>query len=383
MNRDHARQILEQHRDALNRHDVAGLAALYAEDAILESPMFRTVVGRQAIAASFEKLFVLFPDYSITTRESLFIWEDNRAAEFSTATGTQRGPLFGLPPAGQRIEYQAARLFTFRERLIAYEQRIYDFGGVLERLEKTRIDRELAVASAVQQMLMASSNLAGEFFDAARASLPSRSISGDFLEYHHLPGTAFGLALGDVSGKGPPAALVAAMLQGMLSTMSALEAPGALLTRLNLALQRRDIADRYATLAYAVLEPGGRLTYSNAGHPPPLLVTPSGIRPLAEGGPILGVFGDASFPSETLQLAPGDSVVFYSDGVTEAAASDGSDFGVDRLIASTVAHAADPPTVIVDSLIGAVREFVGPAALVDDATIGVLKLTRRLATDRV
>ena len=185
MTRDEAQGILEHHRHALNRHDIDALTAMYAEDAVLESPMFKTVRGRAAIGESFERLFALFPDYSITMRDPLFIWEGDRAAEFSTVTGTQRVALFGLPPTGQPIEYHAARLFAFRDSLIAHEQRIYDFGGVLERLEKTRIDRELATASAVQQMLMARADLVGDFFDVARASLPCRAISGDFLEYHH------------------------------------------------------------------------------------------------------------------------------------------------------------------------------------------------------
>ena len=265
MTRDEAQRILERHRDAWNRHDVTSLMGLYADDAVLESPMFQIVRGKCAIRESFERLFALLPDYAITMRDPLFIWEGARAVEFSAVRGTQRTALFGLPPTGQPIEYQAARLFTFHAGLIAHEQRLYDFAGVLDRLEKTRIDRELATASAVQQMLMARTDLAGEFFEVARAALPCRTISGDFLEYHHVK-AGLGIALGDVSGKGPPAGLVAAMLHGMLSTLTdELEAPDALLARLNVSLQRRNIAERYATLCYAVLAPDGRLTYSNAG----------------------------------------------------------------------------------------------------------------------
>ena len=373
MTRDDARRILEHHRDALNRHDVSSLAALYAEDAVLESPMFNVVRGRTAIGESFSRLFDLFPDYSITMRDPLFIYEGDRAAEFSTVTGTQRTPLYGLPATDRPIEYHAARLFTFRDGLIAYEQRIYDFGGVLDRLEKTRLDRELATASEVQQMLMARSDLSGAFFGVARASLPCRVISGDFLEYHHVPSVRFGLVLGDVSGKGPPAALVAAMLHGML-TMEAdgFRRPGAVLTRLNRGLCGRQMEERYATLCCAVLSPDGQLTYSNAGHPPPLVVTPGGIRCLTAGGPILGVFEHAAFPSESVQLASGDSVVLYSDGVTEAASADGEEFGIDRLIAAAGAHARSEPASLVAGLLGSVKSFTGTAASNDDATIAVL-----------
>ena len=150
------------------------------------------------------------------------------------------------------------------------------------------------------------------------------------------------------------------------------ESPGALLSRLNLGLLRRNIEERYATLCCAVLEPDRRLRYSNAGHPPPLLVTSGGVRPLVTGGPILGVFENAVFPSETLQLSPGDSLVLYSDGVTEAAAPDGSEFGIDRLTAALAACAGARPAALVEALLASVKEFSGDAASVDDATIAVL-----------
>jgi steroid delta-isomerase-like uncharacterized protein len=375
MTRDQAHGLLDQHRDALNRHDVPTLASLYAEDAVLESPMFKTVRGREAIRASFEQLFTLFPDYAITMQEPLFICEANRAAEFSVVTGTQHGPIFGLPPTGRPIVYHAARLFVFDRGRIAHEQRIYDFAGVLERLEKTRIDRELATASAIQQLLMAGTDAAGEFFEVARASLPCRTISGDFLEYHHVPNVAFGLAIGDVSGKGPPAALVAAMLHGMLSMAAdGFTEPGALVQQLNRGLRRRGIEERYATLCYARLAYDGRFSYSNAGHPSPLLVRADDVEPLTAGGPILGVFEQASFPSETLQLHHGDTIVFYSDGVTEASSPDGEEFGVDRLIRAIQASQPASPSLLVSELLSTVRRFTATSALVDDATIAVISV---------
>ena len=102
-------------------------------------------------------------------------------------------------------------------------------------------------------------------------------------------------------------------------------------------------------------------------------MTQAGVRPLVAGGPILGVFDDAAFPSETIQLAAGDSVVFYSDGVTDAEASDGREFGLDRLKAAASEYATARPLACVQGLLAAVREFAGDAASVDDATIAVLR----------
>jgi steroid delta-isomerase-like uncharacterized protein len=376
MTRDETKSLLRRHQDALNRHDVDTVVSLYADDAVIDSPMFDMVRGRDAIRRSFVHLFELFPDYTVSLQDALFIAEGNRAAEFTRVTATQHLALFGLPPTGQRVEYHAARLFTFVRDRIASEHRIYDFRGVLERLEKARVDRELTVASAVQRTLCRTHH-ASAFAEVAGSSLPCRSIGGDFLEYIDLPSGDLGIAVGDVSGKGPAAALVAAMLQGMFSIVATESAhPQMALSRVNRALCRRGIEPRFATLAYAVLSPDGRLTYSNAGHNPPLLLTAAGIERLTVGGPMLGVFDDAEFPQATLTIGAGDSLVMFSDGVTDAIAPDGGDFGMDRLMTCARAAHASAPADILTRLLDTVRDFCGPVPPVDDVTIAVAALRR-------
>jgi steroid delta-isomerase-like uncharacterized protein len=373
MTRDQVLLLLRRHQDALNRHDVDELTTLYAEDAVLESPMFETVRGQDLIRQSFQRLFELFPDYAIEMSDALFISEGNRAAEFSRVTGTQRLELFGLPPTGQRVEYHAARLFTCSHNRITYEHRIYDFRGVLERLEKARLDQELSVASAVQRTLC-QTNHSGAFFDVVGSSLPCRTIGGDFVEYLELPSGQRGVAVGDVSGKGPAAALVAAMLQGMFSIVAlGSPDPQTTLTRISRALCGRGIEPRFATLVYATLSPDGRLTYSNAGHNPPLLLTKHGVTRLTAGGPMLGVFEDAEFPQDTVTLEHGDTLVSFSDGVTDAVAPDGNDFGIERLASSAEMARAEAPAVILDRLFATVGEFCSTAAPVDDVTIVVTR----------
>lgn len=370
MTRHDVRELLQRHHEAINRHDGAALEAIYADDAVLVSPMFDTVRGSRAIRESFERLFAIFPDYTIVMQDELFIAEGNRAAQFGTVTATQRLELFGLPPTGQRIEYHAARLFTLRDHRITYERRLYDFGGVLERLEKTRVDRELATASAVQQTLMARRSPSSASYEIEGASLPCRTIGGDFVDYVDLPGGDVWMALGDVSGKGPPAALVAAMLQGMFATVvSEGSSPEHVLGRLNEALCRRGISPSYATLVCARLVPDGRITYANAGHTPPLLVTPAGVQALTSGGPMLGLFETAAFPEATVVLGSGDTLVAYSDGVTEAAGPDASEFGMGRLINATRNARASSVADLVNHVMTEIKTFSSPTALVDDATI--------------
>lgn len=373
-----ARRLIGLHQDALNRRDVAALAALYADDAVLDSPMFNQVRGRQAIADSFVQLFQLFPDYTIRLTEALFLSGDQRVAEFCTVRGTHSVEFHGLPATGQEIEYQTARLFTVRDGLIAHERRLYDFRGVLDRLDKVRIDREMTLASVVQATLCRT-RFDGPFCRMVASSLPCRSIGGDFVEYLELTHGGFGLAVGDVAGKGPAAALVAAMLQGMFSIVATMDegGPSEVLTRLNGALFKRGVHPKYATLVYGVLHEDGTFVYSNAGHHPPLLVTNAGTTVLDAGGPILGVFEDATFPEASVRLAPGDRIVAFSDGVTDAESADGSDFGMARLFEAVHTSRQQDAATLVTELLGAVERFTGPVPATDDVTIAAVQYAGR------
>jgi serine phosphatase RsbU (regulator of sigma subunit) len=373
--RDEASRLISRYHDALNAHDVDTLTSFYSEDAVVVSPIFSTLTGRTAIRESFGNLFRLAPDYHVQPDPSLFIFEGARAADINTVRATYSEHLLGLAPTGHRIEYQIVRLVTFRGAEIVHERRLYDLAAVLERLEKVRTDDELKVAGDIQRALLPRTHHRGAYFEAIGASRPSRSIGGDFFEYVDLPSGAFGFALGDVSGKGPAAALLAAMIQGMFSVDADLErSPSATLAQMNRALVRRRIEPRFATLVFGVLAPDGMFDYSNAGHLPPLVVRRAGgIERLSTGGPLLGVFEDVLFPGHRCQLRPGDTVVAFSDGVTEAPGEGDDLFGEERLLAAADAHRLSKPAVLVDALFGAVRAFSGEQAATDDVTITALQ----------
>ena len=375
--RDGAVDLLRRYHEALNSHNVPALMAMYAEDAVAVSPIFHTLKGRPAIQESFENLFALVPDYRVDPNESLFIYEGDRAAEVSTASATRYDALFGVPSTEHRIEYQIVRLLTFKDTRIVYEQRLYDLAGVLERLEKVRLDDELRVAGDIQRTLLARTRHRGAYFEAVGASVPSRAIGGDFFEYADLASGAFGLAIGDVSGKGPPAALLAAMLQGMFSMEADTgHAPSVTLARMNVALVKRGIEPRFSTLFYGVLAADGVFSYASAGHLPPLLVRRDGsVERLSTGGPILGVFRDAVFPGGQVTLDAGDTVVAFSDGMTEALGATGEEFGDARLMQVAASQRGGTPAAMLDALFSAVREFSGSAATtaVDDLTVTVVR----------
>ena len=167
------------------------------------------------------------------------------------------------------------------------------------------MEQEMRIAAEIQQALLPKMARAGAFFARPPRRLPCRSIGGDFYDYVDLPGGALGFALGDVAGKGPPAALLSAMMQGIFAAQAATsDSPSQTISRVNLALYRRGIESRFVTLMYGVLDPDGRLTYCNAGHNPPLILSRSGaaptVRRLECGGPIVGLFEGATFDEETV-----------------------------------------------------------------------------------
>ena len=188
------------------------------------------------------------------------------------------------------------------------------------------------------------------------------------------PGNQFGFVLGDVSGKGLPAALLTALLQGIFATEAGLgRSPADAMERANNTLMRKALQARYATVFYGILAPGGQLTYTNAGHNAPLLVRASGIERLKTGGTILGAFPDATFEQGIVTLSPGDLIVVFSDGVTEAFAGELEEFGEERLIECVRNNATLPPRALLDQVMAAVRAFTGDSPQSDDQTVLVLR----------
>ncbi len=176
-----------------------------------------------------------------------------------------------------------------------------------ETMEKARMEQEMRIAAEIQQALLPKAGRVGRATsDAAAASLPCRSIGGDFFDYVDLSDGSFGFALGDVAGKGPPAALLSAMMQGMFAAQAAgSDSPSRTIGKVNLALYRRGIESRFVTLMYGSLQANGQLLYCNAGHNPPLVVGKNGFRRLECGGPIVGLFESASYEEETVTLVAG------------------------------------------------------------------------------
>jgi phosphoserine phosphatase RsbU/P len=239
-----------------------------------------------------------------------------------------------------------------------------------ETLEKARLEQEMRIAAEIQLALLPRQKYTGDFVDACGSTLPCRSIGGDFYDYIELADHHFAFVLGDVAGKGPPAALLSAMVQGIIAAQTGSnEGPAATLTRVNQAMLRRAIEARYATTFYGVLHPDGRLSSCNAGHNPPIVIGRTGVRRLECGGPPLGLFEDIPLSEESVQLEAGDWIIVFSDGVSEALSASGEEFSDDRIIAAVKPHYHDgEPQKLLDALLSAVKQFAVGAAQSDDVT---------------
>jgi phosphoserine phosphatase RsbU/P len=200
------------------------------------------------------------------------------------------------------------------------------FSGPLTRFEREE-------ARQIQYSLLPAGSLVGSTFEIAFRFSPFAGVGGDFADFFELPDGQVGLYVGDVVGKGLPAALYAALVMGLLRGLHKTGSDTAeSLALLNNRMLVRPVTGRYATTLYANYDPASRiLKFSNAGMPQPLLVSEAGCMPLGEGGLPSGIFANATYDSHSIQLHPGDAVLFASDGLHELRDRYDKDFSWQRL----------------------------------------------------
>ena len=245
-----------------------------------------------------------------------------------------------------------------------------------ETLEKARIEHELKIAAEIQKALLPEGSHSGPFFQSAGTSVQARAIGGDFFDMQDMPDGQFGFLVGDVAGKGPAAALLTSKILGIFSAfVSVGDSPEQTVDHINKVLTRRQIDARYATLLYGQLSADGKLMFCNAGHNPPLVFGADGLRRIETGGMPVGMFEMAPYSCDTITMKPGDTMVLYSDGVTEAHNVAGEEFGEARLIQVMERYTRGSADVVLEQIIDAVKEFAHGAEQYDDVTALVVKYT--------
>jgi sigma-B regulation protein RsbU (phosphoserine phosphatase) len=246
------------------------------------------------------------------------------------------------------------------------------------RIEKERLEEEMRLARDIQERLLPRRLPAVAGLDVAVCARPNRVVAGDYHDMVALPGGGVVVAVADVAGKGAPAALLMANCQAAVRLLSPeLDRPDprAILAtttaRLNRVISDNTAPGVFVTLVWGVWD-GRRLTYCNAGHPAPRLVRAGGaVESLEAGGPLLGVIADATYEAATVTLETGDSVVLYTDGLTEARRGE-EEYGDTRFDATLTEHRAGSAQQILDAACDAAWEFSGGPPI-DDLTVLVLR----------
>jgi len=247
-----------------------------------------------------------------------------------------------------------------------------------EGVEKRRLEEELAIARRIQLRLLPARAPEIPGLDLAAFNHPSQEVSGDLYDFVTITSDQVGLIIGDVAGKGVAAGLLMATFRASLrAEIRNNYAISVILGKVNRLMWESVEETAFVTAVYGVLDwPRRRLTYSNAGHNPPILLRAGGRVELLEvGGPLLGAFPDAAYCEAFIDLEPGDVLVCYTDGITEACSPEGEMFGLERLTALVQARPPDEPArVLCERILEAVRGHSHEVHAADDLTAVVARV---------
>jgi sigma-B regulation protein RsbU (phosphoserine phosphatase) len=270
-------------------------------------------------------------------------------------------------------EHQRTMTTLAAQIAIAIENaRLYE---EIERQER-RLERDLSLARELQMQLLPQSNPKLEHLDVAAKFVPARAIGGDLYDFIPYSMRRLGIAIGDVSGKGAPAAIYAALASGILRSHAPIEpSPAEMLSAVNLSLAERRVEGQFVSIIYAVWDDAHRtLTVANSGLPRPLYVRGEKIEPIDVIGLPLGLFDEADYDEFEFKMKPGEMFVFFSDGILDARNRKGDMFGrwrVDKVIAECPSRSAAD---VVDALFKAVAEHAAGVETFDDQTVVAIRV---------
>ncbi len=249
------------------------------------------------------------------------------------------------------------------------------------RLFSDAVKSDMQQAAHIQQSLLPASAPAVRGFEMAARSQPAELVGGDLFDYILFDDEMFGVAVGDASGHGLPAALlvrdvVTGLRMGLEKHMKIV----ATLKKLNRVIHRSTYSSRFVSLFYAEIETNGNVIYANAGHPAPLLVQGKNVLEFKTGGMILGALPEIALHRGFVYFEPGAVLYMFSDGIFERQDRQGNQFGLERLKALAIQHQEKSAPEILQAIFDAVFEFGEGEKWEDDATLVVVKRLRKVAT---
>jgi serine phosphatase RsbU (regulator of sigma subunit)/predicted ester cyclase len=297
--------------------------------------------------------------YTAAFSNSSVLVEDQVAANDKVVTRCivdrthDRGELMGVAPSGKEMTMLVIVIHRIVEGKIAEEWSIGTIGATLreqlleqERIERERIEQELRVARRIQQASLPKEVPELEGWEISPLYQPAREVGGDFYDFFELEAGRVGVVVGDATGKGMPAALVAEATSNMLRAVAQAlgsSPPGEVLAQVNETLFARIPSNMFVTCFYSILDPeSGRLRYANAGHDLPYLRRGSGdAEELRARGMPLGLMPRMDYEEKEITLEAGEAALFYSDGLVEAHNPGGEMFGFPKLRTLVAEHGED------------------------------------------
>ncbi|MCK4836204.1 MAG: SpoIIE family protein phosphatase [Candidatus Aminicenantes bacterium] len=291
----------------------------------------------------------------------------------------QKGRMIGLialfnSQSNHGFSSEASRLLSI---IATQSAQVIENARLLEEEQALiRMQEELRLAYEIQMNLLPTQDPVVDGYDIAGKSIPAKDVGGDYFDFIPMNNHQLAFCLGDVSGKGIPAALLMANLQAAIRSQTLLNvSSSACLEHSNLHMFQNSGPEKFATLFYGILDvKSHQLRYSNAGHNYPILFT-SEKSPfcLESDGIVLGCLESFCFHEEQISLSPGDLFILYSDGITEAFNSREEEFGEEKLIEVIEEIRGDSAQNILEKILHAVRLHTGDSPQADDITLVVIK----------
>lgn len=270
-----------------------------------------------------------------------------------------------------------------RERLEAHNRELQN-KVEQDAAERQQRGQELEQAREIQQSLLPKQIPQVAGFEIAGAWEPAQAVGGDYFDVIRLGDTRLAICIADVVGKGVSAALLMANVQASVRAFAAdSSSPATLCSRVNSVLRSSISTGKFVTLFYGVLDAATRtFHYTNAGHLPPILIRANGAaEALPDGGAVLGVFPSWTYEVSSVQFAPGDRLLLFTDGITEAGLPGGEEFGEEHLVDCAQQYAIESASELKSSLLAEVKRFCA-SQLRDDATLIVVRAVPAVDTPK-
>lgn len=268
-------------------------------------------------------------------------------------------------------DLEILQLLTSQTAIIIEKVRLHE-----EVVEKKRIEAQLEIARQVQLELLPDNDPLMDGFDISAYVFPTEEVSGDYYDWVSMSDDQIGIIVADAVGKGIPAALLMSFLRASMRTAAQIGyAPHIAFSKVSKLLHDSIDENKFITGIYGILDSTNRtFVFSNAGHNPPILVSPNGeFRSVDFGDVPLGMFEGVFYHQHFLRLDQGQMLVLYTDGITEAANADGEEFGLERLAQCVAAAGELPAKKMIKKIRTALNDFTERYSLDDDGTLFIVK----------